>query len=138
MTPFLRWETGDYVSYHEHGSTDGRLSVYPMIRHGARTSGFFKVRGININHADFEDFMHRRLDITDFKVEVEETETLDMMRVSIEVSGTAETGQATASLLEDIRKTFELSPEIAVLDAGTLEKELQAQVKQQRFVDKRG
>ena len=30
-----------------------------MIRHAARTSGFFKVRGININHADFEDFMNR-------------------------------------------------------------------------------
>lgn len=138
MTPFLRWETGDYVSYYEKGDTDGHLSVYPMIRHAARTSGFFKVRGININHADFEDFMHRRLDITDFKVEVEETDTLDLMRVSIEISGTAKTDETTSSLQDDIRKTFELSPEIAVLDAGTLEKELQAQVKQQRFVDKRG
>jgi phenylacetate-CoA ligase len=138
MTPFLRWETGDYVSYYEKGETDGPLSVYPMIRHAARTSGFFKVRGININHADFEDFMHRRLDITDFKVEVEETETLDLMRVSIEVSNPGISEQSTNSLLADIRKTFELSPEIAVLSPGTLEKELQAQVKQQRFVDKRG
>lgn len=138
MTPFLRWETGDYVSYYEKGETDGPLSIYPMIRHAARTSGFFKVRGININHADFEDFMHRRLDITDFKVEVEETETLDLMRVSIEVSNPDATEQSANSLLTDIRKTFELSPEIAILNPGTLEKELQAQVKQQRFVDKRG
>jgi phenylacetate-CoA ligase len=138
MTPFLRWETGDYVSYYEHGETDGPLSVYPMIRHGARTSGFFKVRGININHADFEDFMHRRLDITDFKVVVAETETLDQMTVSIEVSTPENTEQSTTSLFADIRKTFELSPEIAILAPGTLEKELQAQVKQQRFVDKRG
>ena len=138
MTPFLRWETGDYVSYYEHGETDGPLSVYPIMRHGARTSGFFKVRGININHADFEDFMHRRLDITDFKVEVEETETLDQMRVSIELSEAAASEQSTAALLSDIRKIFELSPEIAILDAGTLEKELLSQVKQQRFVDKRG
>lgn len=138
MTPFLRWETGDYVSYYEHGETDGPLSIYPMIRHAARTSGFFKVRGININHADFEDFMHRRLDITDFKVEVEETDTLDRMRVSIELSESASSEQSVAALQNDVRKTFELSPEIAILDAGTLEKELVSQVKQQRFVDKRG
>jgi phenylacetate-CoA ligase len=138
MTPFLRWDTGDYVSYHEHGATDGLLSVYPMIRHAARTSGFFKVRGININHADFEDFMHRRLDITDFKVEVEETDTLDMIRVSIEVLNPDNADGPVAALREDVRKTFELSPEIAVLGSGTLEKELQAQVKQQRFIDKRG
>ena len=138
MTPFLRWETGDYVSYYDKGETDGRLSVYPMIRHAARTSGFFKVRGINVNHADFEDFMHRRLDITDFKVEVEETDALDLMRVSVEVAATGDPENATAALLADIRRTFELSPEIALLDAGTLERELQTQVKQQRFVDKRG
>jgi len=138
MTPFLRWETGDYVSYYERGETDGPLSVYPMIRHAARTSGFFKVRGININHADFEDFMHRRLDITDFKVEVEESDTLDLIRVSIEVSNPADAEAPVAALREDVRKIFELTPEIAVLAPGTLEKELQAQVKQQRFIDKRG
>lgn len=137
-TPFLRWETGDYVSYYEHGETDGPLSVYPLMRHAARTAGFFKVRGININHADFEDFMHRRLDITDFKVEVEETDTLDMMRVSIEVSDPAQADGPVTALRDDVRKTFELTPEIAVLETGTLEKELQAQVKQQRFIDKRG
>ena len=138
MTPFLRWETGDYVSYHDHGATDGLLSVYPMIRHAARTSGFFKVRGININHADFEDFMHRQLDIIDFKVEVEETDTLDMIRVSIEVLNPDNADGQVTALREDVRKTFELTLEIAVLGSGTLEKELQAQVKQQRFIDKRG
>ena len=109
-----------------------------MIRHAARTSGFFKVRGININHADFEDFMNRRLEVSDFKVEIEETETLDIMRISIEIRGGTAPQAVVDSLFGDVRKTFEVSSEIAVLDPGTLEKELQAQVKQQRFVDKRG
>ena len=61
-----------------------------------------------------------------------------MMRVSIEVSNPSNTEAAVATLKEDVRKIFELTPEIAVLEAGTLEKELQAQVKQQRFIDKRG
>ena len=38
---------------------------------------------MNINHADFEDFMLRQLAINDFKVEVAETETLDSMTISI-------------------------------------------------------
>ncbi len=138
MTPFLRWETGDYVSYVDHGKTEGPLSVYPMIRHAARTSGFFKIRGINITHADFENFMHRRHEISDFKVEVEETKTLDAIRISIELRGTADADQTARSLASAVKETFELSPQIDLLPPGTLEQEFQNQVKQQRFIDKRG
>ncbi len=138
MTPFLRWETGDYVSYVDRGKTEGPLSVYPMIRHAARTSGFFKVRGINITHAEFENFMHRRIDISDFKVEVEETKTLDAIRISIELRGAADAEKTARSLAAAVKETFELSPEIDLLQPGTLEQEFQNQVKQQRFIDKRG
>ena len=138
MTPFLRWETGDYVSYIERGKTDGPLSIYPMIRHAARTSGFFKVRGVNINHADFEDFMNRRLEISDFKVEVAETETLDSMTISVEIGKSPDAEKVIENLKEDVRRVFEVSSEIALIEPGTLEKEFQSQLKQQRFIDKRG
>ncbi|MEE2661992.1 MAG: AMP-binding protein [Pseudomonadota bacterium] len=138
MTPFLRWETGDYVSYIEKGKTDGPLSVYPMIRHAARTSGFLKVRGVNINHADFEDFMNRRLEISDFKVEVEETDTLDTMVISVELARNADADKTIRSLNIDLRRIFEVTPEITTLQPGTLEKEFKDQLKQQRFIDKRG
>ena len=138
MTPFLRWETGDYVSYIEKGATDGPLSVYPMIRHAARTSGFFKVRGVNINHADFEDFMLRQLAINDFKVEVAETETLDSMTISIELGNDASPEETIDALKQQVRQIFEVSAEVEMLSAGTLEQEFQLQVKQQRFIDKRG
>ena len=138
MTPFLRWETGDYVSVIEHGKTDGPLSVYPMIRHAARTSGFFKVRGVNINHADLEDFMNRRLDISDFKVEVAETETLDTITISIELTKNTRADKTIDSLREDIRRVFEVSAQVIEIDPGTLEREFLAQVKQQRFIDNRG
>ena len=137
MTPFLRWETGDYVSYHSKGATDGPFSVFPMMRHAARTSGFFKVSGININHAEFEDFMARRLQISDFKVEISETETLDRMTISIEIRGAVSGDDPVAALRADVRRVFEMTPEIAVLENGALEREFQNQVKQQRFIDKR-
>ena len=101
-TPFLRWETGDYVSWFSRGATTGKLAIYPMIRHGARTAGFFKVRGVNINHADFEDFMNRELDVTDFKVEIVETSGLDAMRVSLELRRGA-TAETTVGLYFAIR-----------------------------------
>lgn len=138
MTPFLRWETGDYVTYQSEGGTDGPYAIYPMIRHGARTSGFFKVRGININHAEFEDFMNRRLDISDFKVEISETDALDEMRILFEPRSSTVPEDAKSSLIGDVRNTFELTPEIDILEPGTLEKEFQNQLKQQRFIDKRG
>lgn len=138
VTPFLRWETGDYVTYIGEGATDGPLSIYPVIRHAARTSGFFKVRGVNINQADFEDFMHRNLAVADFMAEALETDTLDAFRISVELSRGADGGAVTEALVRDVRATFEVTPEIAVLEPGTLEREFQTAVKQNRFVDRRG
>lgn len=138
MTPFLRWETGDYVSGPARGATAGPLSVYPVIRHAARTAGFFKVRGVNVGHADFEDFMHRRLEVADFRVEIVETDGLDAMRLGVELREEATPEAASSALLSDIRRTFELTPELELLNPGTLEREFRTQVKQQRFVDRRG
>ena len=112
--------------------------MYPMIRHAARTSGFFKVRGININHADFEDFMNRKLGVSDFKVEVEETDTLDTMTLFIELSPGIGKLETSRMLESEIRRVFEVTPKITIIELGTLEKEFKDQVKQQRFIDKRG
>ena len=138
ITPFLRSETGDYVSFHERGKTDGPLSIYPMIRHAARTSGYFKVRGVNINHSDFEDFMNRQLEITDFKVEVSESDTLDEITISIEVAKKTDQRRVMDTLRAEVRRIFEVSADIVQIAPGSLEREFQSQVKQKRFVDQRG
>ena len=59
VTPFLRWSSGDLVTWREASDGDGPFSVFPLVKHAHRTTGFFKVRGINLNHAEFEDFMFR-------------------------------------------------------------------------------
>jgi len=138
ITPFLRWNTGDYVSYVDRGATDGPLSVFPVIRHAARTAGFFKVRGINVNQADIEDFMHRQDTISDFKIEAVETGTLDALRVSVELRRGTEATDETEQLSRSVKSTFELTPEVVVLEPGTLEREFAGQVKQVRFIDRRG
>ena len=138
MTPFLRWETGDYVRLVERGETDGPFGVFPMIRHAARTAGFFKVRGININQADIEDFLYRRPEITDFKIEAVETASLDALRISIELAAGADADAAGAELVRSVKQVFELTPEIQAIPPGTLEREFAGAVKQNRFIDRRG
>ncbi len=136
-TPFLRWSTGDIVTAYPEGKTGGPLSVYPMVRLGARTVGFFKVRGVNITHADFEDFMHSRPQIADFKVEVLGTQGLDRLVVSIELRANSDPDSVIRSLTAEIRRRFEVRPEISLLDPGSLEREFRNEVKQKRFVDLR-
>ena len=75
-TPFLRWNSGDIVSLHDGGATGHRYAdLFPMIRHAHRTAGFFKVRGINVNHTDFEDFIFADPKVNDFQVVLKTAES---------------------------------------------------------------
>jgi phenylacetate-CoA ligase len=136
-TPFLRWSSGDLVTLHGEGRHDGPFSVFPLLRHAHRTTGFFKVRGININHAEFEDFMFAWPEISDFKCEVLASEGLDLLRVSFEVRRGAEDERVRGALAERIKQVFEINPQLEVLEAGTLAREFEGAVKAPRFLDRR-
>jgi phenylacetate-CoA ligase len=138
VTPFLRWSSGDLVSW-RRGEEDGRpYAVFPRLTHAHRTSGFFKVRGISLNHADMEDFMFRNVDIGDFKAEVVTQRDLDVLVLSIEVRRGADGAAVASALRQAVKDRFELTPEVAVIDTGTLAREFEASVKSPRFADKRG
>src|SRR5437763_15725863 len=66
MTPFLRWSSGDLVSLSPAPAGAHPWSLFPVMRHARRTVGFFKVRGVNINHAELEDAMFRDPEVVDF------------------------------------------------------------------------
>ena len=133
MTPFLRWSSGDLVSLAPAAGGKEPWSVFPVMRHARRTVGFFKVRGVNINHAELEDAMFRDSDVVDFRAEVYNQGGNDVLHLHIETrSGRA--GQLAAM----IRQTFEVAPEITLLARGTIAREFEANVKAPRFVDKRG
>ncbi len=139
-TPFLRWNSGDLVSYVEQSTGSGPYAeLFPMIRHANRTTGFFKVRGVNVNHAEFEDEMFRIASITDFQavLETDAGSGLENLRVRVEESRDAG-GPATASLvLAMIKARFEISALIDVLPPGSLAAEFEKSIKAPRFVDQR-
>jgi phenylacetate-CoA ligase len=133
MTPFLRWSSGDLVSISSEGAGDGPWSVYPIMRHARRTVGFFKVRGVNINHADLEDALFRDPEVVDFRAEVVNDGGNDALHLFVESRSSNE-----AQLMDAIRKTFQLTPRVTLLPRGTIARDFEAAVKPPRFVDKRG
>lgn len=136
-TPFLRWMTGDMVTIRAGTGESGPYSIFPLLKHAHRTSGFFKIRGININHAEFEDFIFRDEQINDFKCELVNTGANDVFRLSIELARNVDGAGTVNALGTRIKDTFEVSPEIAVLPAGTLAQEFESSVKAPRFSDNR-
>ncbi|HSA90999.1 MAG TPA: AMP-binding protein [Burkholderiales bacterium] len=143
ITPFLRWSSGDLVTYHEaddekEGEKAGPFSVFPRIKHAHRTAGFFKIRGVNLGHQDLEDFMFRRVEIGDFRAEALNEGGNDILRLSIETKKGADAAAVSRALSEQVKQTFELVPQVVVLEAGTLAREFEANVKAARFVDRRG
>ena len=60
ITPFLRWMSGDLVTLRSATcAAAALLRCFRCVRHAQRTTGFFKIRGINIGHGEFEDLMFR-------------------------------------------------------------------------------
>lgn len=133
MTPFLRWSSGDLVSFSSEGKGDGPWRVFPMLRHARRTVGFFKVRGVNINHADLEDALFRDPEVVDFRAEVANEGDNDVLRLFVETRT-----QDESRVAETVRKTFHISPQVSLLPRGTIAREFEAAIKPPRFVDKRG
>ena len=133
MTPFLRWSSGDLVSFSSEGKGDGPWSVFPTLKHARRTVGFFKVRGVNINHADLEDALFRDPQVVDFRAEVTNAGDNDVLHLLVELRD-----EDTTRVVDAIRKTFQLTPQVSLLPRGTIARDFEAAVKAPRFVDKRG
>jgi len=138
VTPFLRWSSGDLISITTQGHGEGPWSMFPVMRHARRTVGFFKVRGVNINHNELEDLMFYNQGIADFKAEVYCADSgLDCLRLLVEPRRGLDREGVGRSIDASVQKTFEVAPEIVFLEPGTLGREFEASIKAARFVDKR-
>ena len=140
ITPFLRWSSGDLVTYYEADERDNAnpFSVFPRVKHAHRTTGFFKVRGINLGHPEVEDFMFRLAEIGDFRAEAMNEGGNDVLQLSIELRRGTDVKGFTERLATQFKEKFELAAVILVLETGTLAKEFEANIKAARFVDRRG
>jgi phenylacetate-CoA ligase len=139
VTPFLRWSSGDLVSLQMEEDGDAPWSVFPIMRHERRTVGFFKVRGVNINHPELEDLMFFDAEIADFKAEVFTSDTgLDVLHLLVEAKRGVDVELLSQRLQSNVSTSFEIKPQLTLLEPGTLAREFETTVKAARFVDKRG
>jgi len=138
-TPFLRWNSGDIVQIIEQGASPSKeAELFTMIKHAARTTGFFKIKGVNVNHAEFEDFMFRNQDINDFQaVLYTDRDDLEQMRLLIEVKRGSDEKAVHETVTSQIKRVFEVSADIDVQELGTLAKAFETSIKAPRFVDER-
>ena len=139
-TPFLRWNSGDLVSFVEQSSGSGIFAeLLPMIRHANRTTGFFKLRGVNINHAEFEDLMFRLEDVANFQVilETDAGSHREMLRIRLEPNASADPASLSRQVAQAVKASFEITPLIEPLPVGTLASEFEKSIKAPRFIDRR-
>jgi phenylacetate-CoA ligase len=136
-TPFLRWSSGDIVSWHWPELTDDPYSVFPLVRHAHRTAGFFKVRGVNMNHQEFEDLMFAQDEVAEFMCEAINEGGADELRVSVEFTGKADPDAAAERISQAVKATFEVTPHIERPARGTLGREYEKSIKTNRFYDRR-
>lgn len=137
ITPFVRWMSGDIVTMHEQEETDSPLSMFPILRHAGRTVGFFKVRGVNINHNELEDLMFFNEQVTDFKAEVHATDGLDVLKLFVEPKPGVDPAALQQRIHGEVAKTFETNADIAFLESGALGREFEKTLKAARFIDRR-
>ena len=128
-TPFLRWNTGDIVSLRQAGGS-GPYAVFPLVKHAHRTAGFFKVRGVNIGHAEFEDHLFASREVADFRCEVINDGGLDQLVVYVELRGALDVEKL-------VKARFEVTPLVRQVAPGTIAREFESSVKAPRFLDKR-
>jgi len=135
---FLRWNSGDIVTWEHQDDVSSEFGVFPVIRHAHRTAGFFKIRGVNINHQEYEDFLFDIPEVNDFKAElVTADDGTDSFSLSIEIRAGVDVAAISDKVASATKSTFEVTPNVSVLDLGTLAKEFETSVKAPRFADKR-
>lgn len=133
--PFLRWSSGDIGALEP--DCDCTYAMFPKLRLAARTVGFSKVRGVNVNHNDLEDALLRIDAVADYRARVVSVDVDDRLQIDIEVSPALDPAVAVERVSTDIAAAFEIKADVTVLERGTIARQLESDVKQVRIRDER-
>jgi phenylacetate-CoA ligase len=90
-TPFLRWVSGDIVTLTDGCDCGGPYGHLPLLHLTGRTSGFFKLRGVSINHNELEETLLALDDVSDYLVTALIEDDQEILRIEVETrTGTLE------------------------------------------------
>jgi phenylacetate-CoA ligase len=106
---------------------------HPRLVHSGRTVSFFKVKGVNLNHAEIEDALYDVACVLDFRVRVADGDRL-IAEVECAEGGEGVARKVVEGLFVD---RFGLRAEVAIVARGTIARALETELKPQRLVDER-
>lgn len=137
-TPFIRWVSGDLVSLHTDScSCRSPYSHLPILRLAGRTIGFFKIRGVNVNHRELEDLLLANPEVADYRVTARVEGDRELMEIEIEPALRANPHAVSELVKTQVTHTFGLAPTVTTTAMGLIANDLQTQVKQTRVFDRR-
>lgn len=136
-TPFLRWVSGDIVTLTVGCDCGGPYGHLPLLRLAGRTSGFFKLRGVNINHNELEERLLAFDDVSDYLVTALIEDDVEILRIEVESHPGVLEQEVCTRVRERVTHAFGLAPDVRPVPPGSIESRLAAQVKQNRVFDHR-
>jgi phenylacetate-CoA ligase len=133
-SPIVRYRTGDLVCVDPRPCPCGRAlrRLDGGIR--GRVDDMITIRGNNVHPAALEGVLHRMGDLAEYRIEVDETGTLPVLRIDVEPAEAGAAHVVAARVERVVRDTFLFRAEVRVVPAGTLPR---FEMKARRLVRKR-
>jgi len=117
--PLIRYRTGDIVKVAASQSDDRSF----MFLEGGiigRADDMTTVRGVNIYPGAIDNFVRKHHGILEYRATVNKREQMDELNIEIEVAEVAEAGAVRDALMENMKSTLGLRPNVELVEAGTL------------------
>jgi phenylacetate-CoA ligase len=136
-TPFIRWLSGDVIRMTEGCDCGTPFALFPLLHHAGRTMGFFKIRGVNVNHGDLEDMMLACPGVADYRLTLVNDGDREALRVEIECDEQPARGSVERAVAVLFEQQLGIAAAIEIVERGTLAGQFEGVVKPQRIVDGR-
>jgi phenylacetate-CoA ligase len=132
-SPLIRYRTGDLVCVDPRPCPCGRALVRLDGGIRGRVDDMVIIRGNNLHPSVLQGLLHRFREVVEYRVEVDQTGTLPVLRVQVEAASAAEGPALAARIDRTIRDELLFKAEVRPVPPGTLPR---AEMKAQRWVRK--
>jgi phenylacetate-CoA ligase len=119
-SPLIRYRTGDLVQVDSHPCPCGRSLIRLQGGIRGRVDDMLVVRGNNVHPSTLQAILHRFPEVTEFRVEVDETGTLPVLRIDVEPTPSTDASTLPARIGRVIQDELLFRAEIQTVPPGSL------------------
>jgi phenylacetate-CoA ligase len=118
--PLIRYRTGDLVYVDPHPCPCGRALVRFDGGIRGRVDDMVFIRGNNLHPGAIQTILHRFPDVVEYRVEIDQTGTLPILRIEVEPRPDVETSGLTARVDRAVRDELLFKAEVRAVPPGSL------------------